>query len=266
VNAPESAALGAALALGLPAFPCSVNKAPAIPGPGGYKHATADPARLRSLWRDYPGPLIGVPMGKASGLDALDIDAPRHLEAADWWRAHREHLPQTKTHKTRSGGVHMLFAHAQGLRCSAGKLALGVDVRADGGYVVWWPAAGLPVLCDAPLAPWPQWLLDALAPPRPAPAPRNTAEWTPPSDYRARSRYASAALQNAIERVARASVGGRNAVLNREAYGIGRFIAGGLLDAQEVADALAAAAVATGLLPLEIERTLRSAFSARGLL
>ena len=26
------------------------------------------------------------------------------------------------------------------------------------GYVVWWPAAGLPVLSDEPPAAWPEWL------------------------------------------------------------------------------------------------------------
>jgi hypothetical protein len=25
------------------------------------------------------------------------------------------------------------------LRCSRGRIAPGVDVRADGGYVIWWP-------------------------------------------------------------------------------------------------------------------------------
>jgi hypothetical protein len=263
--ADNSRALAAALALGLPAFSCSANKAPAIPGPGGYKHATADPARLRSLWRDYPGPLIGVPMGEASGLDALDIDAPRHPEAADWWLAHRDHLPPTRTHRTRSGGLHLLYRHAPGLRCSAGRIAPGIDVRSSGGFIVWWPAVGLAVASDAPPAPWPQWLLDELMPrpTRPRPA------WAPPSDpsrYRAGSRYAGSALRNATERVARAPVGARNRTLNTEAYGIGRLVAAGLLDGQHVADALAVAAVAAGLLPREVEATLRSAFAARGLL
>jgi len=29
-------------------FPCSVTKAPAIPGPGGYKHATKDPDEIKA--------------------------------------------------------------------------------------------------------------------------------------------------------------------------------------------------------------------------
>jgi hypothetical protein len=69
-----------------------------------------------------------------------------------------------------------------------------------------------------------------------------------------------------VERVARAPIGSRNRALNSEAYGIGRLVAEGLLDGQEVADTLAAAALAAGLDPPEVERTLRSAFGARGLL
>ncbi len=60
--------------------------------------------------------------------------------------------------------------------------------------------------------------------------------------------------------------GTRNAALNSEAYGLGRLIAAGLLDGQAVADELAAAAIAAGLTPREIESTLCSAFGARGLL
>ena len=61
----------------------------------------------------------------------------------------------TRPHRTRSGGLHLIFGHYDGLKCSAGKIARGVDVRADGGYILWWPAAGLPMLSDAPIAPWP---------------------------------------------------------------------------------------------------------------
>jgi hypothetical protein len=35
--------------------------------------------------------------------------------------------------------LHFFFQHAPGLRCSRGLIAPGVDVRADGGYVIWWP-------------------------------------------------------------------------------------------------------------------------------
>jgi hypothetical protein len=146
----------AVIATGLPCFPCSRNKRPAIPGPGGHKHATSDPAALRALWRRYPGPLVGVRTGDASGLFVLDIDGAKHLEAKVWWVAQREWLPTTRIHQTQSDGLHLVFWHVPGVRASQdreGRPAKGGDTRGDGGYVIWWPAAGYPVLCDAPAVP-----------------------------------------------------------------------------------------------------------------
>src|SRR5262249_3036090 len=56
-------------------------------------------------------------------------------------------------------GAHLLFKHAPGLRCSAGRIATGVDVRAGGGFVIWWPRQGLRVI-EGPLGEWPEWLLE----------------------------------------------------------------------------------------------------------
>jgi hypothetical protein len=140
-----AAALDAALALaaaGRKCFPCGVNKRPATPH--GFHDAATDPAVVRQLWRQWPGPLVGVSTGEASGVDALDLDA-KHPEAGGWWATHRARLPVTRTHRTRSRGLHLLFWHAAGLRCTAGVIAPGVDIRADGGYVIWWPASGLAV-------------------------------------------------------------------------------------------------------------------------
>jgi hypothetical protein len=51
-----------------------------------------------------------------------------------------------------------------GPRCSTGRVADGVDVRADGGYIVWWPREGLPIENNE-IADWPDWLLrEAMGP------------------------------------------------------------------------------------------------------
>jgi len=157
------AALGAALALGAEGwfcFPCLGNKCPATPH--GFKQAQRDQRGLRELRRRYPGPLVRVAMGAASDIDVLDLDR-QHPEARAWWNANRNCLPQTRCHRTRSGGLHLLFRHAAGLRSTAGKIA---HTWGDGGYVIWWPAAGLPVLEDIAPVPWPAWLLAQLQPPR----------------------------------------------------------------------------------------------------
>jgi hypothetical protein len=255
-----ASALVTALELGLPAFPCRPDKAPACPR--GFRAAVSDPRALRELWRCYPGPLVGVPTGPQSDLDTLDIDAPRHTEAAAWWQEIGRQLPPTRIHRTRSGGLHVLFRHEPGLRCWAGRPLSGIDGRADGGYIIWWPAAGLGLISDAPPAPWPEWLIHELEP-KHAPVPGQV--WEPQAGHSV-SRYVEAALRNAAFRIQGSPIGFRNNALNAEAYGLGRMVIAGLLDAQTVADSLAAAATAAGLPPREIEATLRSAFAARGLL
>ena len=125
-------------------------------------------------------PLIGVPTGAASGRDVLDLD-PRHGSDA-WEQANQNRIPATLIQETRSGGKHIVFLHQPDLRCSAGALAPGCDVRADGGYVIWWRAAGCPVWLDEAPMPWPSWMLAGLAS-RPAATaePRDAASLAPPS-------------------------------------------------------------------------------------
>jgi hypothetical protein len=108
--------LAAALSLGLPAFSCRPDKRPACPH--GYRDATADPTGLRALWCRHPGQLVGVPTGQASGLDVLDIDAPRHPEAAVWLLGRRDRLPASRIHRTRSGDRHLLSVISRA--CAAG--------------------------------------------------------------------------------------------------------------------------------------------------
>jgi hypothetical protein len=210
---------------------------------------------VRDLFSRYPGELIGIPTGAVSGFDVLDLD-PRHGSDA-WFHANRDRLPPTRTHSTQSGGLHMLFRHSEGVRCSAGKIAPGVDVRGDGGYVVYWPAAGLSVSNAGALAGWPAWLLASInPPPRPRPA--------EPPPVRGGG-YAAAALRHGVQAVARAAEGTRNETLNREAFALSRFGRSGALDPQRVANALATAAFQAGLSGPEIAATLASAFRAAGL-
>jgi hypothetical protein len=41
-------------------------------------------------------------------MDALDLDR-KHRHSAKWWVAYRDHLPVTRVHRTRSGGLHLCF-------------------------------------------------------------------------------------------------------------------------------------------------------------
>ena len=227
---PIAVARDRALALAtkdVPIFPCLETKAPACPG--GFKSATTDPDQVDELWRLYPGTLIGTPTGVQ--YDVLDIDA-KHEEARYWWAENRPWLPETRTHRTRSGGLHLLFRADPDHRCSAGKIARGIDVRACGGYIIWWPSAGLPVLCDAPLAKWPGWL----APPNIA-APCEAAA-RPVKLTEGLSRYAEAAIDAACRNIIGAPNGEQEITLVREAFAIGTLAGAGGAPAGFARDAL----------------------------
>ena len=114
-----------------------------------------------------------------------------------------------------------MFAHTAGLRNSTSRLAPGCDVRADGGYIIWWPAAGLPVLSDAPPAQWPNWLLARLLPPQRATRPEMRHDVD--SGKNGDRAYALTALYGAAERVAYAMPGSRNDRLNAECFRLRRL-------------------------------------------
>jgi Bifunctional DNA primase/polymerase, N-terminal len=177
-----------------------------------------------------------------SGVTTVDID----LGAKSWWGENRWQIPATQTHRTRSGGLHLFFVHEPGLRNTCSRIAPGVDTRADGGSIIWWPAIGLPVICSVPPASWPAWLLDAQKPPA-----REAREFEPTTD-----RYARAALRNAAELVAKAGEGTRNHTLNAQTYALSRFQN---LSAEEITELMLQAASACGLPPIEAQRTVASA-------
>ena len=149
---------------------------------------------------------------------------------ASWFAEHKHRLPTTRTHRTRGGGLHLVFQHEAGLRCSAGKIAAGIDVRANGGYVIWWPAAGWPVLCEASKAPWPEC-------------------------------YGIARL---VQLVASAREGERNNLAYWGASRADEMVASGLLGAATAAEVIAEAATRAGLPRSEAERTAWSGIRATG--
>lgn len=72
-------------------------------------------------------------------------------------------------------------------------------------------------------------------------------------------RYMTAALNNSAERVASAPVDSRNDTLNREAYKMFQYAAGGFFTETEVYNAFQSAGLAAGLNDREVNSTLRSA-------
>ena len=240
--------LAAALKLaasGVRVFPCRKDKTPSTEH--GFKDATRGEGIITDWWTRWPDALIGVPTGNVSGFDALDLDA-KHKDAKDWWCENRRRLPHTRTHKTRSGGLHLLFQHNDTMRCSAGKIAPGVDTRSTAGYVIWWPASGLPILSDAALAPWPGWLLTEF---RPKPRPCTTSSTII-------SVGGDGWLRGLVRLVANATEGQRNRILFWAACRGAEKVRDGRAVEGFVIDVLIAAATRAGLPTREAERTIKS--------
>lgn len=88
--------------------------------------ATSDLSAIAVLWQMFPRALIGICTGQ--GLVVVDDD--RGLDEPD------ESLPPTLTASTPSRGWHMYYSCATPVRNSASKVAPGIDIRGEGGYVV----------------------------------------------------------------------------------------------------------------------------------
>jgi len=104
----------------------------------GLTEATADKAQIKRWWARWPDANIGIATGPESGLLILDVDkgtgGGESLE-----RLENEHgdLPPTIVAETGGGGLHFFFKHpGHKVKSRAGKFAPGLDVKADGGYVV----------------------------------------------------------------------------------------------------------------------------------
>lgn len=163
-----SSLIDTALALamtGVPVFPCTSDKSPAIPrsaGGRGFLDASTDPTEIERMFR-FPGAaLIGVPTGEITGEDVLDIDFRNG--GGEWYDANKHRLPATLIRHTGSGGLHLRFRHHSGVRSSGQRIAPGIDTRGDGGYAIAWWLHGCGTTGDTALD-WPAWLLPLVLPP-----------------------------------------------------------------------------------------------------
>jgi hypothetical protein len=134
----NSEVLRTALALaerGLHVFPCKPrDKKPATAN--GLKDATTDLAVIERWWESEPELNLAITTGRLSGIFVVDIDG---IEAeAELTKLEAQHgaLPLTVEALT-SRGRHTYFLWPDRLvRNSAGKVAEGIDVRGEGGYVL----------------------------------------------------------------------------------------------------------------------------------
>lgn len=129
-----------------PVFPVGRDKHPLVKwgkGTDGHpnlrqRRATTDPETIKRWWTRWPLAMIGMPTGKPSGVVVLDIDRKNGVDGLANLRAIGIDPFQMSpvVARTPSGGLHVYMRYGGPLKNSAGLLAAGIDVRADGGYVV----------------------------------------------------------------------------------------------------------------------------------
>lgn len=113
---------------------------------------------------------IGLRTGVTSGFWALDID-PKAGGDQSLLALESQHgrLPETRTHRTGSGGIHYLFDLPEFEVTNArGRLPRGIDVRGNGGFIVA-PGSVTSVgtyrtETNADIVPAPEWLLSLIRP------------------------------------------------------------------------------------------------------
>ncbi|WP_226363900.1 bifunctional DNA primase/polymerase [Pseudonocardia abyssalis] len=223
--------------------------------------ATTDPDQITAWWRAMPWN-VAVSTGR-SGLLVIDLDArqgasvrSRSASTRDGYDMLRRlaaaagEPPPTDTYTVATpGGLHLYFRQPDGaaLRNTQGALGANVDSRGHGGYVV---AAGsvraagfYRVVRCRPVAELPDWLVSALTPPAPAPAPRtpHRISNTPLPDGRAGA-YLRAVVDGECAAVAAATVGHRHQTLLRAARRLGHWVGGSALSATAARAALIDAA------------------------
>jgi hypothetical protein len=283
MNALLDAALGFA-ARGIPVYPvhwarpipggaslaCSCSRGPGCDRPAkhplvrhGIHDATTNPAQLERWWSRWPQANLGLATGIV--FDALDVDGPaglaalRQLPAAAGLR-----LPGPLV-ATGGGGWHHWFAPT-GLGNRPPRGLEHVDWRGRGGALLAPPSRHISgrtyrwvrPLDRAPLPEIPAALRALLDPDPPATTrPARMAGPAAPGHV-----YGRTVLAAELAALGRATPGQRNRTLNQTAFKVYRYVAGGLLNDQDVTVAFSEAALAIGLDPAEVARTLASARSA----
>lgn len=143
-------------------------------GGNGFHDASNDLELTRARWLRYPSANVGIATGRRSGVVVLDVD-PRnggHRTLAQLIAKHGP-LPHTLMAYTGGGGEHYFFSYPQDREVRCGVLAPGLDIKADGGYVVaapslhpsgneyQWAVEAQPGVAE--LMPLPAWVLEQMA-------------------------------------------------------------------------------------------------------
>ena len=215
---------------------------------------------IEAWWKEWPSALIGHPTGMKSSsrgawcVTVIDVDVKKGATGPETLAMMEQQLgflPETCTSITRSGGQHRWFWTATEVRNSTSKIgrldAPGLDVRAEGGFVVVPPSEGYEWIGDSWLTPSgdvqlaelpPAWV-EAMTTAKAERPERNEvarAKWMADS---ARSREQTGDVIVRLSReIAFAPLGSRNDTLARHAFTLGLIVREGRIDERRAAAVL----------------------------
>jgi len=147
----------------------------------GLLDATKDESLIKKWWTRWPDANVGIATGTVSGLIVLDVDLHPGCDGNETLKdleAQNGRLTGTVESITGGGGRHILFSHPGCEVRNKTGFAPGLDIRADGGYIVAppsmhgsgkeyeWEASSHPD--NVPLAEIPEWLLKMITEKAPA--------------------------------------------------------------------------------------------------
>ena len=190
---PQNETLEKALTLVARGFPVL----PLVPGgkkpltKHGFHEASTDAGKVRGWWAWRPDANLGIPTGAPSGFVVVDLDTKKDKDGPATFQSlldrHGGAAPPFRV-RTPSGGQHLYFRHPGRdvhVPCSVEELGPGIDVRADGGYVVVPPSRtdeGAYEVIERRQPPdLPPWLLALMLAPPKKPARKNKAESATPA-------------------------------------------------------------------------------------
>jgi hypothetical protein len=229
----------------------------------GVREATTDADRIGRWWRRWPQANVGLATGIC--FDALDIDGPAGLAALHQLQeAAGLRLPGPLV-ATGGGGWHHWFTPT-GLGNRPPRGLTHVDWRGKGGCVLAPPSRHISgrtyrwlVSLDQAVLPEVPVVLRTLLEPR---APSSEWAGTSTRPMPVGHPYGRRVLADELARLQQARPRTRNRTLNTCAFKVYRYVGGGVLDVEEVTEAFTDTALAIGLDPAEVRRTLASARAA----
>jgi hypothetical protein len=268
---------------GIATFPCGPDKKPLLKW---REFSSSDAEAVAQWWSQYPNALPGIDLEKC---ELLVLDGDRH-GGPDGRAALRTLLQQQSDYKasltpralTPGDGAHVYFnQNGHELGNGRGNLPDGIDVRGAGGYVIA-PYAILPdgrcyrAIRNTPdlisayragtIPPVPEGIVALIEARKNGKTHSGECEAAKPKPGARERAYAEAALVGCTEELAARQAGGRNELLNKLAFRLGRMVARGWLYREHVEASLSGAMHSNGYVADKglraVEATLRSGLDA----